>query len=103
MCVLGCSAVVGALSLVLVDDSSLWFYLCPLEVHGVHERALKVLDPGVLALQQPLELEVGLRSASEQRQCAKPALGQGTGTGTGTGQTAMAIHVLSALPRTILH
>ena len=33
-------------------------YLRPLKVHSVHERALKVLDSGVLTLQQTLKLQV---------------------------------------------
>ena len=35
-------------------------YLCPLQVHGVHEGALKVLDPRVLTLQQTLKFQVWL-------------------------------------------
>ena len=45
-------------------------YLCSLKVHSVHERALKVLDPGVLTLKQTLKLQVRVspkisQSASE--------------------------------------
>jgi hypothetical protein len=37
---------------------SLSVYLCSLKIHGVHKRALKVLDPRVLTLEQPLKLQV---------------------------------------------
>ena len=40
-------------------------YLCPLQVHGIHEGALKVLDPRVLPFQQTLKLKIRLCSASQ--------------------------------------
>ena len=39
--------------------------LGPLQVAGVHEGALEVLDPRVLPLQQSLELQVRLRPMEE--------------------------------------
>ena len=35
-------------------------HLCPLQVVGVHQRALEILDPGVLPFKQALELQVRL-------------------------------------------
>ena len=46
-------------------------YLCPLQVHGIHEGSLKVLDPGVLPFQQTLKLKVRLCSASQVGQKRK--------------------------------
>ena len=36
-----------------------------LKIAGVHQRALEVLDPGVLPLEQALELQVRLRPMEE--------------------------------------
>ena len=41
-------------------------YLRPLEVNGIHERALEILDPGVLPLQQTLKLKIRLSSGTSQ-------------------------------------
>ena len=48
----------GSTVLLLGGEGRSLGYLCPLKVRSTHERALKVLDPQVLTLQQTLKLQV---------------------------------------------